>query len=199
MTAAKKNCFPFDVSWNFFEFDHRTTRFQLRTGQAEGGFREQKQVELFRTDFTNNTNKDQVYKLRTQRHTKAATAVAIQRGFILKGNTNFKLKIPPEIGHFGVSASADGYLRVCKPRGKTFEDTFIWQVDSDVKVEDNHVTNARLIVTEDEHVADFEVRTLMRMPMGEAAIIVRKKNYNNEIYTVMMISDLREVFSDIDC
>ncbi|KAH3813338.1 hypothetical protein DPMN_141793 [Dreissena polymorpha] len=196
--CSKKNCFSFDISWNFFEFDHKTTRFQLRTGQAEGGFRERKQVELFRTDFTNNTNKDQVYKLRTQRQTKAATAVAIQRGFILKGNTNFKLKIPPEIGHFGVSASADGYLRVCKPRGETFEDTFTWQVDSDVTVEANHVTNARLIVTEDELVADFEVRTLMRMPTGEAPIIVRKHN-TNEIYAVMMISDLREVFSDIDC
>ncbi|KAH3813333.1 hypothetical protein DPMN_141788 [Dreissena polymorpha] len=123
--CSKKNCFSFDVSCNFFEFDHRTTRFQLRTGQAEGGFRKRKQVELFRTDFTNNTNTDQVYKLRTQRHTKAATAVAIQRGFILKGNTNSNvLKIPPEIGHFGVSASADGYLRVCKPRGETFEVTF---------------------------------------------------------------------------
>ncbi|KAH3813330.1 hypothetical protein DPMN_141785 [Dreissena polymorpha] len=111
--CSKKNCFSFDVSWNFFEFDYNTTRFQLRTGQVEGGFRERKKVELFRTDFTNNAIKGQVYKLRTQRQTKAATAVAIQRVFILKGNTNSKLKIPLKIGHIGVSASADGYLRVC--------------------------------------------------------------------------------------
>lgn len=196
--CMKRNCFTFEVSWNFFEFDHKTTQFQLRTGNVEGGYREKKQVELFRTDFTNNTNKDQVYKLRTQRQTKAATAVAIQKGFTLKGNTNFKLKIPPEIGHFGVSASADGYLRVCRPRGETFEDTFTWQVDSDVTVEPKHVTNARLLVTEDELVADFEVRTLMRMPTGEAPIIVRRKN-NKEIYAVMMISNLRDVFCDVDC
>ena len=196
--CMKRNCFTFDVSWNFFEFDHKTTRFQLRTGNVEGGYRERKQVELFRTDFTNNTNKDQVYKLRTQRQTKAATAVAIQKGFTLKGNTNFKLKIPPEIGHFGVSASADGYLRVCRPRGETFEDVFTWQVDSDVTVEPNHVTNAKLLVAEDELVADFEVRTLMRMPTGEAPIIVRRGN-SKDIYAVMMISDLRDVFNDIDC
>lgn len=196
--CVKRVDFTFDVSWNFFEFDHKTTKFQLRSGGSEGGYRERKQVELFRTDFTNNTNKDQVYKLRTQRQTKAATAVAIQKGFTLKGNTNFKLKIPPEIGHFGVSASADGYLRVCRPRGETFEDTFTWQVDSDVTVEPNHVTNARLLVTEDELVADFEVRTLMRMPTGEAPIIVKRKS-NKEIYAVMMISDLREVFAEIDC
>lgn len=196
--CMKKNCFTFEVSWNFFEFDHKTTQFQLRTGSVEGRYREKKQVELFRTDFTNNTNKDQVYKLRTQRQTKAATAVAIQRGFTVKGNTNFKLKIPPEIGHFGVSASADGYLRVCRPRGETFEDTFTWQVDSDVTVEPKHVTNARLLVTEDELVADFEVRTLMRMPTGEAPVIVRRKN-NKEIYAVMMISNLRDVFCDVDC
>ena len=196
--CVKRIDFTFDVSWNFFEFDHKTTRFQLRSGSSDGGYREKKQVELFRTDFTNNTNKDQVYKLRTQRQTKAATAVAIQKGFTLKGNCNFKLKIPTEIGHFGVSASADGYLRVCRPRGETFEDTFTWQVDSDVTVEPNHVTNARLLVTEDELVADFEVRTLMRMPTGEAPIIVKRKN-NKEIYAVMMISDLRDVFADIDC
>ena len=196
--CMKKSCFTFEVSWNFFEFDHNTTQFQLRSGAVEGGYREKKQVELFRTDFTNNTNKDQVYKLRTQRQTKAATAVAIQRGFTLKGNTNFKLKIPQEIGHFGVSASADGYLRVCRPRGETFEDTFTWHVDSDVTVEANHVTNARLLVTEDELVADFEVRSLIRMPTGEAPIIVRRKS-NKEIYAVMMISNLRDVFSDVDC
>ncbi|XP_045200137.1 uncharacterized protein LOC123554216 [Mercenaria mercenaria] len=196
--CVKRVDFSFDVSWNFFEFDHKTTRFQLRSGSTDGSYREKKQVELFRTDFTNNTNKDQVYKLRTQRQTKAATAVAIQKGFTLKGNCNFKLKIPPEIGHFGVSASADGYLRVCRPRGETFEDTFTWQVDSDVTVESNHVTNARLLVAEDELVADFEVRTLMRMPTGEAPIIVKRKS-NKEIYAVMMISDLRDVFADIDC
>lgn len=196
--CVKRADFTFDVSWNFFEFDHKTTKFHLRSGNIEGGYREKKQVELFRTDFANNTNKDQVYKLRTQRQTKAATAVAIQKGFTLKGNTNFKLKIPAEIGHFGVSASADGYLRVCRPRGETFEDTFTWQVDSDVTVEPNHVTNAKLLVTEDELVADFEVRTLMRMPTGEAPIVVKRKS-NKEIYAVMMISDLRDVFSDIDC
>ncbi|KAL4220241.1 hypothetical protein ACF0H5_020649 [Mactra antiquata] len=196
--CVKRTDFTFDVSWNFFEFDHKTTKFQLRSGSTESGYREKKEVELFRTDFTNNTNKDQVYKLRTQRQTKAATAVAVQKGFTLKGNSNFKLKIPAEIGHFGVSASADGYLRVCRPRGETFEDTFTWQVDSDVTVEPNHVTNARLLVTEDELVADFEVRTLMRMPTGEAPIIVRRKN-SKEIYAVMMISDLRDVFADIDC
>lgn len=196
--CVKRVDFTFDVSWNFFEFDHKTTKFQLRSGGAESGYREKKEVELFRTDFTNNTNKDQVYKLRTQRQTKAATAVAVQKGFTLKGNSNFKLKIPAEIGHFGVSASADGYLRVCRPRGETFEDTFTWQVDSDVTVEPNHVTNARLLVTEDELVADFEVRTLMRMPTGEAPIIVRRKN-SKDIYAVMMISDLRDVFADVDC
>lgn len=196
--CMKRHCFLFEVPWNFFEFDHRTTQFQLRTGGAEGGYREKKQVELFTTDFTNNTNKDQVYKLRTQRQTKAATSVAIQRGFTLKGNTNFKLKIPTEIGHFGVSASADGYLRVCRPRGETFEDTFTWQVDSDVTVEPNHVTNARLLVTEDELVADFEVKTLMRMPTGEAPVIVRRRN-NKDIYAVMMISNLKDVFCDVDC
>lgn len=190
--------FIVDVPWNFFEFDHKTTRFTTRSGTGDEGYRERKQVELFRTDFTNSTCKDQVYKLRTQRQTKAATSVAIQKGFTLKGNTNFKLKIPPAIGHFGVSASADGYLRVCRARGETFEDTFTWQVDSDVTVEPKHVTNARLIVTEDELVADFEVRTSMRMPTGEAPIIVKKKS-TKEIYAVLMISDLREVFADIDC
>ena len=190
--------FVVDVPWNFFEFDHKTTRFKTRSGTGEDGYRQKKQVELFRTDFTNSTCKDQVYKLRTQRQTKAATSVAIQKGFTLKGNTNFKLKIPEAIGHFGVSASADGYLRVCRARGETFEDTFNWQVDSDVTVEPKHVTKARLIVTEDELVADFEVRTSMRMPTGEAPIIVKRKG-SKEIYAVLMISDLREVFAEIDC
>ena len=196
--CLRRTDFIVDVPWNFFEFDHKTTRFKTRSGTGEEGYREKKQVELFRTDFTNSTCKDQVYKLRTQRQTKAATSVAIQKGFTLKGNTNFKLKIPQAIGHFGVSASADGYLRVSRARGETFEDTFTWQVDSDVTVEPKHVTNARLIVTEDELVADFEVRTSMRMPSGEAPIIVKKKN-TKEIYAVLMISDLREVFADIDC
>ena len=196
--CLRRNDFIVDVPWNFFEFDHKTTRFKTRTGTGEEGYREKKQVELFRTDFTNSTCKDQVYKLRTQRQTKAATSVAIQKGFTLKGNTNFKLKIPQSIGHFGVSASADGYLRVSRARGETFEDTFTWQVDSDVTVEPKHVTNARLIVTEDELVADFEVRTSMRMPTGEAPVIVKRKS-TKEIYAVLMISDLREVFSDVDC
>ncbi|KAK3603678.1 hypothetical protein CHS0354_023275 [Potamilus streckersoni] len=189
--------FLVEVPWNFFEFEHKTVKFTPRTHHNVDGYQERKQVELFRTDFTNNTGKDQVYKLRTNRQTRARTNVTIQRGYTFKGNTNFRLTIPSNIGNFGVSASADGYLRVTQSRGETFEEVFDWQVDSDVTVEPNHATHAKLMVTEEELIADFEVKTTMFMPTGETPIIVKRKS-NMEIYAVLIISNLSEIFSSIE-
>lgn len=196
----RRSCYEIEVPWNFYEFDHQTVRFAPRhTRQSAGdGFRERKHVELFSTDYRNSTGKDQIYNLKAQRQTKALTNVTFQRGFNIKGKANFKLKIPERYGHCGVTASADGHLRVTKCRGETLDEMFTWQVDSDITVDPYHVTKVTLVVTEDEFIADFEVRTTMKMTTGEAPIILKRKR-DNHIHAVLLISDLGEIFGDLGC
>ena len=76
------------------------------------------------------------------------------------------------------------------------EEMFAWNVDSDITVDPYHVTNVKLVVTEDEFMADFEIKTTLRMPTGEAPIILKRKR-DNRIQAVLLISDLHDAFSDI--
>ena len=185
----RRSYYNIEIPWNFYEFEHTTTKFNPRlTATLRDGFRERKQVELFSTDYKNNTGKEQVYNLKTQRQTQARTTVSFQRGYVIKGAANLKLKIPDQFGHCGVTATADGHLRVTK-RGETIDEMFTWQCDSDITVDPFHVTKVTLVVTEDEFMADFEVRTKMRMPTGEAPIILKRKR-DNHISAVLLISDL---------
>ncbi|KAJ8310596.1 hypothetical protein KUTeg_012461 [Tegillarca granosa] len=194
----RRSDYNIEIPWNFYEFEHKTVRFVPRQypGCSSHGFKEKKQVELFSTDYKNNTSKEQLYNLKTQRQTLATTYISFQRGFTVNNEANFKLEIPEYIGHCGVTASADGHLRVTKWQGETFHEYLTWQVDSDITVDPFHVTNVKLVVTEDEFVADFEVKSTLLMPTGEAPIIVKRKR-DNHIHAVLLLSDLSEVFSEI--
>ncbi|XP_063430926.1 uncharacterized protein LOC134712873 [Mytilus trossulus] len=194
----RRSFYEIEIPWNFYEFSHKTVNFSLRNNNhiSSDGLKNRKQVELFSTQYENNTAKDQVYNLKTNRQTQARTYVSFQKGFAIKGKANFSIDIPERFGHCGVTASASGKLKVTKIRGESLEEMFAWQVDSDITVDPYHVTNVKLVVTEDEFVADFEIKTTLRMPTGEAPIILKRKR-DNHIQAVLLISDLHEAFSDL--
>jgi hypothetical protein len=194
----RRSCYEIEIPWNFYEFTHKTVKFALRNGNhiSPDGFKNDKHVELFSTQYENNTAKEQLYNLKTNRQTQARTYVSFQKGFAIKGKASFTIDIPERFGHCGVTASANGKLKVTKIRGESLEEMFTWQVDSDITVDPFHVTNVKLIVTEDEFIADFEIKTTMRMPTGEAPIILKRKR-DNHIQAVLLISDLHDAFSDL--
>lgn len=194
----RRSYYEIEIPWNFYEFTHKTVKFTLRNNNhlSSDGFKNRKHVELFSTQYENNTAKEQVYNLKTNRQTQARTFVSFQKGFSIKGKASFTIDIPERFGHCGVTASASGKLKVTKTRGETLEEMFTWQVDSDITVDPFHVTNVKLVVTEDEFMADFEVKTTMRMPTGEAPIILKRKR-DNHIQAVLLISDLHDAFSDL--
>eukprot|EP00106_Octopus_bimaculoides_P001896 XP_014769338.1 PREDICTED: uncharacterized protein LOC106868423 isoform X2 [Octopus bimaculoides] len=193
---VRRSDFIIDIPWSFFEIYHRTVKFTPRSKLASG-LREQKQVVLFSTNFRNNTQKEQSYKLKTQRHTKATTTITCQRGYMVGCCTNLylKLQLPEKYSDCGVSAGLSGQLTVTRPPGETIEETYIWETDSDVVVEPNYLTEAKIMLTEDEMVADFEVRSTLRMPSGEAPVTIRRKK-DMEIQGIVMITDLSDVFAD---
>lgn len=192
----RRSDYIIDVQWNFFEFDHVTPKFEPRP-ITKDGFTEKKTVELYSTNFKNDTGVEQSYKFKIQRQTKATTSVTYQRGFTIRGNANFKISIPAAFGDCGVSAGVDGQLSITKSTGETFEEVFTWETDNDVTVESNHVTCARMLLTEDELVADFEVKTSLRMPSGQAPIVIRRRR-DNEIQAVCLIDNLAEVFASYE-
>lgn len=193
----RRSCYDIEIPWNFYEFSHKTVKFNLRNNHiSSDGLKTRKQVELFSTQYENNTAKDQVYNLKTNRQTQARTYVSFQRGFAIKGKANFFIDIPERFGHCGVTSSASGKLKITKIRGESLEEMFAWNVDSDITVDPYHVTNVKLIVTEDEFMADFEIKTTLRLPTGEAPIILKRKR-DNRIQAVLLISDLHDVFSDL--
>lgn len=194
----RRSDYIIEVPWNYFEFEHTTIKFNLRYRNTNDGFREKKQVELFSTDYCNNSGKEQLYKLKTNRQTKASTTVTCHPGFTIKGNTNFRLKIPQKIGNCGITSSVDGYMHVTKPKGETFEEILTWEVDSDITVEPNQLVNVTLVVTEEELLSDFQVKTTLRMPSGEAPIIIRRRR-DKQIYAVLVVSDLSDPFSEVEC
>lgn len=192
----RRNDFVLDVPWNFFEFEHKTIRFTPRQRlESRKKKTDTKSVDLFSTNLTNDTGSEQSYKVKVQRQTKATTTVTYQRGYTIKGSANFKLEIPAVFGNCGVSAGIDGQLTVTKSRGETFEDTYNWETDTEVKVESEHVTTVKMIVTEDELEADYEVVTTLSMPSGQAPVSIRRRR-NPQLCAVILITDLNDVFQE---
>lgn len=173
----KTRRYTFEVNWTYVNVSHRIKKFLLRHREDSGHSLDprvrakviQRDLCLFRTEFTNSSPSEQSFTFKTERKTTSRCDVSIQRGFRLGANVDVRLSIPIAGGHGAAGAVAgevegcritgglSGELHVTKTTGQTFEETLTWGVDSQVKVGQGSRVVAELIIREEEMTADFEI------------------------------------------
>uniref|UniRef100_A0A0R3RUL8 Ig-like domain-containing protein n=1 Tax=Elaeophora elaphi TaxID=1147741 RepID=A0A0R3RUL8_9BILA len=114
---------------------------------------------LFKSTFTNTTEREQEYSFKTERSTRSAATVIVEKGVCRGVEMALKLKTPGEVVEANAGFSTE--LTVMNIGENTIEEELVWGVDSTVRVPPLSETIAELIILEDHqtrlvHIVDFD-------------------------------------------
>ncbi|VDM50878.1 unnamed protein product [Toxocara canis] len=104
---------------------------------------------LFKSTFTNTTEREQEYSFKTERATRSAVTVAVEKGVCRGVDMELKLKTPCEIVE--ANAGFHNEVSVVHVGENTVEEELTWGVDSTVRVPPMCETIAQLVILEDQH------------------------------------------------
>ncbi|CAF2201135.1 unnamed protein product [Rotaria magnacalcarata] len=167
---------------NFWQSDAVFTRpTQLRMPKSQI---------LFKTHFSNNTDREQEYSLHAQRSTTTTLNFTFIRGFTKEKEGCVKFKLPNEVLEVGGGLRHE--QRVDYGRDSTFETQMTWSADSAIRVAPQSRANAQLCITEEEYGADFSVEVRFS---GRISAMISTRN-NSGGYYKYMEGDLATIFSD---
>lgn len=124
-----------DLNWkrvNFCQSEATFTRSaQLRLPKSQI---------LFKTHFTNNTDREQEYSLRAQRSTVTTLNFTFLRGFTKEKQGSVTFKLPNEVLEVGGGIRHE--QRVEYGKDSNFENEMTWSADSAIRVSPHSKANA---------------------------------------------------------
>ena len=208
----KNRRYLLQVNWSYLDIAHSLTSFKLRRHDAkehadddvakkpDAGVDKMKRTVLqrnlclFRTEFTNASTGEQTFTFKTERKTTSRCDVTLQRGFRVGAHVDVRFSIPVAgqdqlallvqenrgVEPCRVTGGLSGELHVTKTTGQTFEELLTWGVDSQVKVDSGSRVLAELIVREEELVADFTVESVIRA-VQEVLLVYVKSRKTGEV------------------
>jgi len=141
-----------EINWKKVKFVHSAPDYSDILKPQEP----QSQV-LFKTFFVNNTDSIQEYSFKTERCTKSAADITVEKGLTIGEELSLSLKTPCEILEVGGGFHRE--LSVTNVMGQSFEEELAWGVDSQIKVQPRHKTTAELVVNEDQYESKFSVKS----------------------------------------
>ena len=112
---------------------------------------------LFETHYSNSTDAQQEYTIRTEKTTRSTCTTSLDHSFTKGMEMSVTMKSPGEL----VEASAGFHAEetLTNSAGQEFEEELTWGVESLIKVKPGHRADAQLIVEEKKNKGDFEVIT----------------------------------------
>lgn len=208
---SRRSKYYIDVRWGYIEFKHETTRFEERPdavdgtpaeisvsgeGGAKGSPKISKDVILYKSDYENKTPLDQEYNFSSTRETTNSTTVEFQECYTKGGECNIEISVPGDL--VTVGAGLSGELSVTETESETFETTTSWTVDTKINVKKGHKAEAQVHVSERNSVADFEVKTTMKIVDGKELPIAIRRVSDDKIVHVVGVPDLQDVFFELE-
>ena len=118
---------------------------------------------LFKTYFSNETDREQEYSFKTERVTRSQCEVTVEQSFTMGMEMSVKLATPCEV--FEANAGFHRELSLTNMHGQTFEEEMTWAVDNVIKVPPKHKTTAQLVISEDCFSSKFSVKTHLSGPV----------------------------------
>lgn len=144
---------------------------------------------LFKTIFTNNTDRSQEYSFKTERSTESVCLICREQGFNIGEQAELTLKTPCEIMEF--KAGFKHEMSVNDIKENSISETLTWGVDSVISVPPRYQTVAELVVEEMKYGGTFNVQSILS---GRVIVsLIRRRDG----YLIMPIStSIVEVFKD---
>ena len=159
-----KNRYYVDIKWDYMNFDHKTTTLHTEnSGDA-------KNVELYFCEYENKTDDEQVHKFSTSRLTTATTSVTFQKSYTLGAEANIQVNL----GSVKLGGVLKGGLTITNTNGQSFSESLTWNIDTEIKVPAKQKAIAKLHVSEDQSVIDFEVETTVTLPKKKFPVSIRR-------------------------
>ncbi|ESO06470.1 hypothetical protein HELRODRAFT_184932 [Helobdella robusta] len=115
---------------------------------------------LFHTCFTNNTDDNQEYTMRTEKTTRSSLCTEVETGYTKGIEMAVKLTTPCQIFESNVGFKREFSLN--KVEGDTFEEEITWGVESVIQVKPKHVAEAFLVINEKKLSGEFEIVSRMK-------------------------------------
>ena len=172
-----------DINWKHMRVRHGATEYydQIRSNTP-------KTHVLFTAHFTNDTDQNQTYALRTERRTKSTCGISLQKSYTYGCSVDIKLTPPNPI--IEANAGFKGELGLTKSCDETFEEELVWSVDNQISVPPKFKTKADLVIKEDEYTSHFKTESKFE---GKIHVTLRNKRDNTPITTVT--GDVKQIFT----
>ncbi|KAE9414414.1 hypothetical protein Angca_000307 [Angiostrongylus cantonensis] len=175
----KKKYLAFNINWTKLYQESMEPEYAYR--ETKGNVRAPKEEKvLFKTTFTNTTQREQEYSFKTERCTRSTSTVIIEKGVCRGMEVALKLKTPCEV----VEANAGFHQEVQLNHigENTSEEELCWGVDSCVRVPPSSETVAELVILEEQCKRDFRIENRMT---GKILVTVTNLKQNNSLVTVI--------------
>ncbi|WAQ98446.1 hypothetical protein MAR_022819 [Mya arenaria] len=172
----KKSKFYFDIRWGYLDFSHKT---KSEERQVTGNMN-QRNEELYYSEYDNKSNMQQSYTFSTSRQTTATTRIEMQENYTIGATTNLEVDLAG-IVKFG--GGVNGSLS-----------TLTWNIDTNIVVPPWNRACARLFVYEQPSILDFTVTTTLSLPKTSLPVSIRRKQ-DDKLVKTYYITNLNAIFA----
>ncbi|CAI2350764.1 unnamed protein product [Caenorhabditis sp. 36 PRJEB53466] len=142
---------------------------------------------LFKSIYTNSTNRPQEYSFKTERTTESLCSVAREQGYTIGAEAELTLKTPCEIAELKAGFKHEMHFNNLNENCQT--EVLSWGVDSNVSVPPHYMTEASIIIEEMNYRGSY---TVVSRLAGSVVVSIRRRRDNALIMPIRVA--IAEVF-----
>ncbi|PAV71409.1 hypothetical protein WR25_03500 [Diploscapter pachys] len=128
---------------------------------------------LFKSVYTNSTNRPQEYSFKTERTTESLCSIVREQGYTIGAEAELTLKVPCEIGELKAGFKHEMHFNNLNENCQT--ETLSWGVDSNVTVPPHYITEASIVIDELNYKGSYTVTSRLS---GWVIISIRRRRDN---------------------
>uniref|UniRef100_A0A915BAW8 Uncharacterized protein n=1 Tax=Parascaris univalens TaxID=6257 RepID=A0A915BAW8_PARUN len=170
----------YNINWSHAFNECLEPRYSIYGVDINSTKRPKSEQVLFKSTFTNSTDREQEYSFKTERSTRSTVTVSVEKGVCRGVDMELKLKTPCEIAE--ANAGFRNEVSVVHIGENCIEEELSWGVDSTVRVPPMCETVAQLVIVEDHHTRNFSVECRLS---GKVIVTVTNLKENNSLVTII--------------
>ncbi|KAM3726783.1 GDSL esterase/lipase [Dirofilaria immitis] len=175
-----KKFLQYNINWSHLFNESLEPIYTIGGADVRNVRQSKDEQSLFKSTFTNTTDREQEYSFKTQRSTRSAATIIVEKGVCRGVEMALKLKTPGEV--IEANAGFNTELMVMNIGENTIEEELVWGVDSTVRVPSLCETVAELIILEDHQTRKFTIENRMS---GRIIVTVTNIKDNNSLVTII--------------
>ncbi|KAL3989635.1 hypothetical protein ACH3XW_28475 [Acanthocheilonema viteae] len=175
-----KKHLEYNINWSHLFNEYLEPRYTVSGIDTRYVRQSKSEQVLFKSTFTNSTERPQEYTFKTERCTRSTATISIERGVCRGMEMQLKLKTPCEIVE--ANAGFHNELSIVSIGENTVEEELIWGVDSTIQVPSLCETVAELVILEDNQIRNFAMDCRIS---GRVIVTVTNLKENNSLITII--------------